>query len=124
MPDLPVHCVMAADIEQHDLLVGNHDRQGHAVGISQPDGMASGKFARKRVQPEAWLKRILLERFEDGSEAGLQIRVLFEEFSGLAEKLLRSGNSEHSSLSVRIERLQQFLGRGKPPHSPRLHILQ
>ncbi|MBT1073626.1 hypothetical protein KJB30_17765 [Geobacter chapellei] len=36
--DLSIDFIMAADIEQDNLLLGDQQGQGDAVGIGQPDG--------------------------------------------------------------------------------------
>jgi hypothetical protein len=86
--------------------------------------MAAGQLAREWMQPKTRLKRVQLKRLEDNAKAGSQVRVFFEKLSRLAEERFRSGNSEHGSLSGRVNCLQQLLGRGKPPHSPGLNLRQ
>ena len=87
---------MAADVEQHDFMLADQQDQSNAVGIGQPDGMASRKLAGELMKAEARLKRVLLQSADSRSEAGFEISVLPEEPACLPEKLFRCGNAEHA----------------------------
>jgi len=69
---------MTADVEQDDLMLADQQGQSNAVGIGQPDGMASGKLAGELMKAEARLKRVLLQSAGSRSEAGFEIRVMAE----------------------------------------------
>ncbi len=93
---LPVHFIMAADVEQDNLIFGQQQGQGYAVGIGQSDGMASGKLAGERMKAEARLKGVLLQGADRCRKARFKIRVFPEKLACLAEKDFRGGNTEHA----------------------------
>src|SRR5512133_3782300 len=87
---------MTANVKQDDLMLADQQGQCNAVGIGQPDGMATRKLAGELMKAEARLKRVLLQSRYGRSEAGFEIRMLPEESACLPEKLFRCGNAEHA----------------------------
>ncbi len=55
---LPIHLIVAADVEQDYLLRVDAKLQGDAVGVSNSDSMVSFKLTVKGMQPKRWLGRI------------------------------------------------------------------
>ena len=93
---LAIYLVMAADIEQDDLIVGNQQSQGNAVTVGETDSMATRKFAGELMKSKSRLKRVLLQGGDDRRKAGFDVRVLLEKLPCLAKELLRSGNDKHT----------------------------
>ncbi len=108
----PVHVIMAADVEQDDFLLCYEKREGNPVAVSEADGMAAGEFAAQGVKRKVRLERVVLQVCNHSCEAWLEVGMLFEEFAGLAQKLLRSGNGVHytgSSVSRALSRSSAVL---------------
>jgi hypothetical protein len=74
---------MTADIEQNDLLFGDHQREGDTVGVGQACRIAAGEFAAERVQFQAGLERVGLQVCKELGETEPEVGMLTEEFTGL-----------------------------------------
>ena len=115
---------MAADVQQNNFLFCDEKREGNPVAVSEADGMATGKLAAQWMKSKERLERVVLQIGNYSGEVWFEVGMLFEEFAGLAQKLLRSGNDVHYLRLFRFERFQQLISGLELFHPARLDILQ
>jgi len=77
--DLPVNLVMAADVEEDDLLVGDHDSQGNPVAVGDAHRLDSLQFTRQMVISQVGLERVDLQVAQGSGKLGTQFWVLVNE---------------------------------------------
>ena len=90
---------MAPDIEQNYFPIGDEECQSDAVTVGETYCVAAGEFAGKRMKFKVGLERVLLQIGDYLGEAGLQVGMLPEEPTGLAQELLWHGEDEHAYAS-------------------------
>lgn len=65
---LPVHLIMAADIQQDDFLVRNGNGQCDSIAIGDADSLSAFELAAEMVIFQMWLERIVLQIAQDIGE--------------------------------------------------------
>ena len=77
---LPIHLVMAADVEQDDLLVGNLKRQDDAIAVGDADRLEAFQLAARGGDTSGAAGTDLLSRSsQDCGQLRSQLRMLLHE---------------------------------------------
>lgn len=90
---------MAAHIEEDDFLFGEQKSKGNAVVVGETDGVAACEPATQGMQVQMGLERIRLQVLEHFRKTRLQVGMLFEKLSSVAEKLPGGDEIVHYSVS-------------------------
>jgi hypothetical protein len=70
-----VDFVMTADIEQENLLIGDHDCKRNAVAVGYAHRLESLQFTAQVVKLQVGLKRVTFQVTQDGDDLGAQVRM-------------------------------------------------
>lgn len=65
---LPVHLIMAPDVQQDDFLVGYDNSQCDSIAIGKTDGLDAFELATKVVIFQVWLEWVVLQVADDIGE--------------------------------------------------------
>lgn len=90
---------MAAHIKEDDFLFGEQKSMGNAVVVGEINDVAAVVSATQGMQVQMGLEWVRLQVFEHFRKTRLQLRMLFEKLSGVAEKLLGCDEIVHYSVS-------------------------
>jgi len=77
---------MAADVEQNDLLVGDHHSKRNPVAVGDAYRVNTLQFAGQVVAFKMGLKRVNFKVVQDGGEFGIQVTMLLCKLFGSADK--------------------------------------
>ena len=66
--NLPIHLIMATDIQQDDCLFRNGNGQCDSIAVGDADGLNAFELAAEVVIFQVWLERVVLQIAEDISE--------------------------------------------------------
>ena len=77
---------MAADVEENDFLVGDHNGQGNPVAVGDAHRLDSLKFTGQMVIFQVGLERVDLQIAQSGGKLGAQFAMLVNELFSCAGK--------------------------------------
>ncbi len=92
---LPVHLIMAADIEQDDFLLRYENGQDDSIAIGEGDGLNVFELAPEAMVGKMGGERVLLEVVDELLKTFLQVRMLLQESARTAHEAPGRNNREH-----------------------------
>ena len=118
---LPIHFVVASDVEQNDLFLGDTKRQSNAVGIGDAHGMEPSDLSTERMQSKGREKGIGFEISQNFGEWIFEVWMGSRKLDDTPIKI--SGRRQHITSDIETQFTDQPLS-SQATHSPCLHIFQ